>query len=823
MGILFQDLRYGIRMLLKNPAFTAVAVVTLALGIGASTAIFSVVNTVLLQPLAYPEPDRIVQFVLRGATPHGYVPYTSIPMFMVWREQTQAFQDIAIFDGGSVGVSLTGGDRPEHVKGLHVSADYFRLFGAPVAIGRTFSTEEDRPGGPRLAVISHGLWHGRFGADPGMAGKTVLLAGDAYEVIGVLGSSFRSDPPVDVWLPLQADPNSITHPVGFRAAARLRPDVNLGRANALMKVVEGQFDRKFPGVLTAAGMGHFTVEPLRDVVVGDARTALLVLLGAVGFVVLIAGVNVANLLLVRATSRRREMAIRVAIGAGRRRVVSQLLTESVLLSVAGGALGLSLGHAGVRALLAIAAGNIPRIGTQGSAVTLDWRVLVFTLLTSVSTGILFGLIPAFSATRTDLSAALNQSGSRSGTGLGQNKARAVLVIGETALALVLLTGAALLIRTFAALRTVDPGFDAHNVLTMEMSLTGNRFAKTAAVTQLLRAAGQRVKSLPGVVELGSTYSPPLEVWGDLTFTIEGRPLTSGQYHGDVEYRQVSPGYFGVLRISLRRGRLFTDRDDGQAPNVVLINEAMARQFWQERDPVGERITIGEGLGPEYEEPPREIVGIVADVRDIGLSHRPEPIMYVPVAQLTDGLTEADNAWFPIIWMIRTKAEPHSISTDVQEELRRASGGLPVAHIRSMEQVLAESTARTHFNMMLLCIFAGIALVLAAVGIYGLMAYSVEQRTHEIGVRMALGAQARNVLLLVLRRGLTLAMVGIAIGLFGAMWLTEAMKSLLFGVSPNDPLTFAAVSLLFCGVALLACYIPAHRATRVDPLAALHYE
>src|SRR5262245_15246975 len=311
-------------------------------------------------------------------------------------------------------------------------------------------------------------------------------------------------------------------------------------------------------------------------------------------------------------------------------------------------MGLGLGHAGVRALLAIAPGDIPRIGTQGSAVTLDWRVLVITLLVSVSTGILFGLIPAFSVTRTDLSAALNQSGSRSGTGLGPNKARAVLVIGETALALGLLTGAALLIRTFSALRTVDPGFDAHNVLTMEMSLTGSRFAKTAAVTQLLRSADQRVKALPGVVELGSTYFPPLEAWGTLTFTIEGRPLTSGQYHGDVEYRQVSQGYFEVFRIPPRRGRLFTDRDDGQAPKVALINEAMARQFWPERDPVGERITIGKGLGPEYEEPPRQIVGVVADVRDMKLSHHPEPIMYVPVAQLTDGMTEGDNASFPLV-------------------------------------------------------------------------------------------------------------------------------------------------------------------------------
>ncbi len=585
-----------------------------------------------------------------------------------------------------------------------------------------------------------------------------------------------------------------------------------------MELAYAQFRRKFPDWDL-----DFTVEPLRDVVVGDVRSALLVLLGAVGLVLLIACANVANLLLARATGRRREIAIRAALGAGQRRIVSQLLTESVLLSAAAGGLGLVLGYAGVRALLAISPGDIPRIGPQGSALTLDWRVLAFTLLISVFTGILFGLLPAFSASREDLSTALNESGGRSGAGLGQSKARSMLVVTEMALSLVLLAGAALLIRTFVALRTVDPGFDAHNVLTMEMSLSGKRFEKTAAVAQLVRDAERRVKSIPGVTALATTYSVPLEPRGSLPFTIEGRPLTNDQYHGAAQTRAVSPRYFEVFRIPLRRGRLFTDRDDGRAQGVVLINEAIARQYWPNGDPVGERITIGKGLGPALEEPPRQIIGIVGDVRDTGLSRNREPIVYVPTAQLTDDMTARANKGIPTTWAVRTKTEPYSLSADIQRELRIASGGLPVAHIRSMEQVRVESTARTNFNMTLLSIFAGLAVLLAAIGIYGVMSYAVGQRVHEIGIRMALGARAGDVLSLFLRQGLSLAVVGIAIGLFGAMWLTEAMKSLLFGVSPNDPPTFAMVGALLLLVAAVATYIPARRATKVDPIVALRYE
>ena len=823
LEVLLQDVRYAGRMLRRSPGFAATAISALALGIGANTAIFTVVNTVLLQPLAYPEPDRLVQLEL--SSPQGNGNITSIPKFIIWREQTQVFQDVAAYDLGGPGVNLTGEDRPEQLKGVHVSAQFFRLFGARAVAGRTFSAEEDRPGGPPLAVIAGGLWRRRFGSDLNLVGKSIDLGGEPFTVIGILDPTFTSDPPADIYLALKADPNSTDQAHYLRAAARLKPGVTLEKAKAAMKVAAEQFNRKFAAAAGAqlGPQGSFTAEPLRDTIVGDVRKALLVLLGAVSLVLLIACANVANLLLARATIRRREIAIRAAIGAGRGRLIRQLLTESVLLSLAGGLLGLGLGYFGVRGLLSINPGNIPRIGEQGSGITLDLRVLVFTLGVSVFTGVLFGLIPAFNASRTDLNATLKESGLRAGSGLRQNKARSILVVTEMALALVLLVGAALLIRTFGALRSVDPGFDARNVLTMQMSLTGTRFNKAAGVNQLVREVQRHVESLPGVTALASTCCLPLEGGFGLPLTIEGRPLTDGPFHGGASWHPVSPRYFQVFKIPLVQGRMFTERDDGGAVPVVLINEGLAKQFWPNSDAVGQRITIGKGIGPEFAEAPREIVGIVGDVRGQGLNNNPDPIMYVPVAQVTDGVTALNNGIIPITWTIRTNVEPYSVSKEIQEALRTASGGLPVAHIRSMEQVRGESTSRTDFNMTLLVIFASLALLLAAIGIYGLMAYSVQQRTQEIGIRMALGASAQDVRKMVVRQGMALALAGVIIGVAAALGVTRLMASLLYGVTPKDPIAMTSVALLLVGVALAATYLPARRASQMDPVESLRYE
>jgi putative ABC transport system permease protein len=820
MENLLGDVKHAAWVLWRSPGFAATAIAALALGIGANTAIFSVVNAVLLQPLSYPQPDRLV--ALMRHFPGGDSPATSIPKFIVWSEQTRVFQSITAYDFAGPGINLTGGDRPEQVKGIHASAGYFDVFGAPIALGRAYTPEEDRPGGRRVVVISSGLWRSRFGGDPAIIGKTIELSGDAYEVIGVLGSTFKTDPPADLWLPLQADPNSTNQGHYLLCAARMRPGVTLDQAKAAMKLSAEEFRRKFPGPLMDPHESA-TAVPLRDTVVAEVRSALLILLGAVGFVLLIACANVANLLLARATLRKREIAIRAALGAGRRRILYQLLTESVLLSLVGGVLGLGIGYAGVRALLAISPVNIPRIGEHGAAVALDWRLLTFTLLVSLLTGILFGLIPAFNASRTDLTATLKESGSRSGSSFRQNKARSILVVTEMALALILLIGAALLIRTFAVLRSVKPGFDAHNVLTMEMSLSGTRFAKTAGVAQAVREVEQRVGAFPGVEAVASTCCLPLTRGLDLPFTIEGHPPTDGPYNGDVQWRNVSSQYFQVFRIPLLRGRAFTERDEAGSDRVVVINEAMAKQFWPKGDALGARITIGHGLGPEFEEPPRQVVGIVGNARDAGLNNDPQPMMFLPVPQIVDGITVLENRVIPVNWVIRTKVAPLSLSADLQRELRIATGGLPVAHVRTMEQVVGESTAQSDFSTTLLSVFAGVALLLAAIGIYGLMAYSVQQRTQEIGIRMALGASPENVRKMVVRQGMMLAGVGVMIGVAAALGLMRFMAGLIYGVKTWDPVVFVSVTVLLSAVSWFATFVPARRASQVDPMVSLRYE
>ena len=813
------DLRHSIRILIKSPAFTAVAIAALALGIGANTAIFTVVNAVLLRPLPYPDPDRIVR--LERGFPDGIGNSISLTKYALWRRQNQVLDHMTAYDFTGPGMNLKGTDRPEQVKGIHVSADFFPLFGATTVTGRTFSLEEDRPGGPALVVLSHGLWQRRFGGDPTLPGRPININGEVYTVVGILAQGFQPDPPADIFLPLQADPNSTNQGHYLSVAARLKPGVTLDAAKAQMQVVGQQFRRENPKWMNEKE--SVAVIPFREAAVGDIRSTLLILMGAVGLVLLIACANVANLLLARAASRQKEIAIRSAMGAGRWRIVRQLLTESVMLGGAGGVFGLAIGYWGTRVLMAFTPPGIPRISDMAVAPAMEWRVLLFTLGLSLLTGVLFGLVPALQTSKPDLNATLKETGGRATTGR-HNRARSVLIVSEMALALVLLICAALLIQTLYSLRSVKPGFDAQNVLTMKTSLAGEKYSKGTQVETLVTQMTQRLEALPGVQAATFAISFPLQDGPDLPINIEGKPPQgTDQYNGDHQWRNVSPHYFDVFHIPLLRGRVFNASDTSRSLKVMLINDAMSKKYFPKEDPIGRRITIGKGLGAEFDDPPRMIVGVVGDVRERGLDNPPDAVMYVPATQTPDGIVQLGNKILPMSWAVRTSMDPTSISTAVQREFLAVDSQLPIFDMKTMARVVSASTAQQSFVMLLLGIFAAMALLLAAIGIYGLMSYSVEQRTHEIGIRLALGARAGDMVGMVVAYGMRLAGIGVVVGLVAAYGATRVLGSMLFGVKANDPWTFGGVALALSVVALVASYVPARRATKVDPIIALRYE
>ncbi len=652
----------------------------------------------------------------------------------------------------------------------------------------------------------------------------MLLSGDPHTIVGILGPSFDvgefSTPP-DIWIPFQIDPNTTDQGHYFSAAGRLKPGVTLEQAKAELDRSSAEFKRKFPRSLD--DKESFSVTPFQEAFVKDVRQTLLVLLGAVAFVLLIACANVANLLLVRATGRRREMAVRAAIGAGRGRIIRQLLTESVLLSLAGGVLGLAVGYLGIRALLTVNTAGLPRLGENGALVGMDWRVLGFALAISIATGILFGLIPALHGSRTTLSDTLKETSSRSGTGFRHNKSRSILVVSEMALALILLVGSALLIRTSVALGHVNPGYDVNNVLTMRMSLSGSRFLTSAGVERMVRDGRDRIQGLPGVELASATCCVPLEGGYGLPFNIVGRPQGKEPFHGGGGWATVSPGYFEVFKIPVRRGRTFNDRDVAGMPPVVIINEAMANRFWKDGNPLIDRLVIGRGIMREFaDEPERQIVGVVADSRDGGLNNNPGPKMFIPQAQVPDPVNALNVRITPMAWVVRTRVSPMSLSAPVQEQLRQASG-LPVSDVRAMTDVVSRSTSRQRFNMMLMTVFGVSALLLAAIGIYGLMSYSVQQRTQEIGIRMALGALASDVRNMVVVQGMRLAIVGVVIGVAAALAMARVIAGFLFGVQARDPGVFVGIPVLLSLVALVAVWLPARRASQVAPVIALRTE
>ena len=815
-----RDFSFAVRALAKTPGFTAISVLVIAVGIGVNTAVFSVINAVLLKPLTYPHPQELVS--LTNTSPQGSFPGASIPKFSLWRQQTSIFEQVAAYDFGGAGLNITESGHPQQVQGVHVSAEYFAMLGAPVIAGRTFTAEEDSPNGAHVTVLSYGIWKSRYGGNPNIVGSSIQLDGQPYLVVGIIGPGLVTDTPTDLWVPFQIDLDSKDMADFFTVAARLKPGVTIPQANAQLRLVADQFRRLYGGDLLPPDSG-FGVVSLQQLMIGDTGSRLLVLFGAVAFVLLIACANVANLLLARAAVRKREFATRAALGAGRGQIVRQLLVESLTLSLTGGLIGLGFGFAGVRLLLRMNPGDIPRIGEDGSRITLDLHILLFTLGISILTGIVFGLVPALTASRADLAAALKENGSRASIGVRSGRLRSALVIAEMALTVVLVVGAALLDRTFMKLESVDPGFALHNVMSMSMSVSGDRFQKTAPVAQIIQEGTDRLHGVPGIIDAGVSNCLPMAGGFGMTFDVVGRPKGNSPFTGGAGSCSISYGYFNTLKIPLLRGRYFTKLDDGAAPSVAVINKAMARQYWPNSDPLKDRILIGVGAGPAFAEGPRQVIGIVGDTRDGGPDADPAPMMYTPLSQMPDLGTALNSKVAPLYWFVRSQVDPRTLTTPISTALREASGGLPVAHVRTMEEIEAANIARQRLNMLLLTVFGFAGLLMAAIGVYGVMSYSVQQRTQELGVRMALGAQASNLRNMVIRQGMTLTLIGVLIGGGGAFWLTHLLAGFLFGVKPLDPVSFIATPLVLSVVALFSIWMPAIRATRVDPMAALRIE
>ena len=814
-----QDFSLALRMYRNSPGFAAAAIVALALGIGASTAIFSVVNAVLLKPVAFAEPSRLVMMMI-SSNDNPLFPSSSPAQFVHFTQQTDVLDDVAAFR--NVALNYLGAETPARISASPVSDAYFRALRTPFVAGRGFSAAEDLRGAERVAVISHAFWTQYLGANPSVVGTRLSLSGDLYTVIGITGPEFdaRELGAPQVWVPLQVDANTTDRGYTLQVVARLKPGITLAQAQSRLEVSVAGYLERFPGEFTERG--GFSMLPLQEATVNaGARTSLVILVGAVALVLLIACANVANLLLVRAGSRRQEFAIRAALGAARGRIVQQLLAEGVVLSLVSGALGLAAGFLGMRALLAVDTAGLPRLGDSGALVGLDWRVVTFAIGISLTTAILSSLAPALTSSRVNLVAAIN-AGARGSGGAHQGKLRSALVVAEISLAALLLVGAALLIRTSIALNRVDAGFDADNLLVMQTAFGGAAYAATDNVAAAVGLARERVRAVPGVVDAVATWSGvPTQTGWNLPFNIPGR-VNQGLYTGGGAVAFTSPGYFETLGIRALRGRTFDERDDASAVPVVVINEALAREYWPDgADPFTDQLLVGGGavnMSAYGDEPPRRIVGIVSNVRASGLADDPGPVMYVPQAQLPDAFNELVVSDASMAWLVRTQGNSAALARLIQEELRLATG-LPVTDVRAMDEVLASSISRQNLHMLLLMVFAGAALLLATTGIYGLMAYVVQQRTREIGIRMAVGADPARVRILILRQGAVLVTLGVTVGLVAAYYAAAVLSSVLFEVQSRDPAVFAAIPFVLILVSLPAVVIPAVRAGRVDPLAA----
>ena len=817
MENLLHDVRYGIRMLLKQPGVTVVAVITLALGIGANTAIFSVVNGLLLRPLPYANSDRLAIIWTHSPGANVAQDWPSPGQYVAIKSQTSVFEDIAITQGGNS--NLTGLGAPEQVGAVATSSALFPLLGVKPAIGRTFLSEEDGPGKPKAAILCYGFWQRRFGGDPGAIGKSLTIDGDSYAVVGIMPADFvlsyevmptvgtMSQADVLVTLPFDAEGLSQQGDENYNILARLKPGVTIAQAQAELDGVVSSLERQFPQHYPASRRFSFSVTPLLEQVVGDVRPALLILLGAVACVLLIACANVANLLLARAAAREKEIAIRTALGAGRGRLVRQLLTESMLLATVGGATGLLLAVWTLDGLRWLSPSSIPRL----QSITIDGWVLAFTFTVALLTGILFGLAPALRSSRVNLNETLKEAG-RSLVASGNHRLRSALVVTEVALSLVLLIGAGLLIRSFMRVEQVEPGFSPHNILSMRLSVGGTAYEKMPKRLVFYEQLWDRIRQLPGVESTGGVSVLPLSgslSWGNIS--IEGYVPEAGQSMIQADRRFATVGYFETMKIPLIAGRFFSEQDTPDSLKVAIVDENLARTYWPGDDPLGKRLKAG---SPDSKNPWLTVVGVVANVKQYALDSDSRVSFYTPHKQSPAGTLYA---------IVRTSTDPRGTGASVAGVAREMDPNVPIYDVKIMAERLSESLARRRFAMLALGVFALVAMVLAAVGIYGVMSYSVTQRTREIGIRMALGAQTKGVLTLIVGQGMLMAGVGVAIGLAGALAATRVMASLLFGVTATDSVTFVGISLLLAAVAFFACYFPARRATKVDPMVALRHE
>ncbi|MFL6541535.1 MAG: ABC transporter permease [Chthoniobacterales bacterium] len=800
------DLRYALRQLLKNPGFTAAAILTLALGIGACSAIFSVVNGVLLRPLDYPTADRIV--VLREAQPPQFPEFsTAPPNYIDWTKQAKSFEQIAAYTGAQM--NLTGEGEPKRLIALRATANYFSVYGIQPQLGRWYSAEEDAPGKNHVVVLSYQFWQRVFGGAANVIGKQVQLNGEPYTIVGVTPAGFSRERKLDLWTPMAFKPAETSNDARgghyVTTLGLLRPGVTVAQADAEMRVIAAQLATQYPK--SNKGWTVFVMSVL-EYSTRNVRVVLYTLLGAVGCVLLIACANIANLLLARATARHREISIRAALGAGRGRLVRQLLTESILLALLGGLAGLLLAHWGLAALLALAPATLPRT----SNIHLDGSVVAFSLGLSLITGVIFGAAPAWLAAHTDVNEALKQGARGSTEGGARGTFRSALVILEVAFALVLLGGAGLLARSFMALTHVDPGFNPENATVLELALPEKKYPKPEQQKAFVDSLLQRLAALPGVQAAGVTQVLPLTGDYSLAFEIEGRPLPESDWPSTTYYA-VTPDYFRAMGIRLMRGRLFTAQDDARAPRIAIINETLARQFFPNEDALGKRINIP-NVASGSPKVWREIVGIVADVKQFGVDKETTNQSYEPFAQ---------SPFDDINVVLRTSSSPSAMLSALRPAVYAVDKDQPIGSIRPLEEIMAESISRQRFAMLLLTVFSAVALVIAAVGIYGVMAYSVVQRTGEFGIRMALGAQTRDVLRLVLSQAGKLIGLGLLAGLIATFAISRAIGSILFRTSAQDPLTLTSITFILGAVALLACFVPARRATRVNPIEALRTE